>query len=319
MIDFRYHVVSIIAVFLALAIGLVLGSAVFGSPLLNSVKGHVKAVRDTNSHLRAQIDELSQVAAADREFAEAVEPRLIDGALAGRSIVFIEIAGTNSTMVNDLRDDVEKAGGRVTGTISLTDKFALDSAPDRDQLGLIVDAAPAKLSTLRARAGSQLGQRLAAASKPQIRGGIADEVGPGKRLKQLLNDLEQGGFISVGAGTGPSMVPTNALFLVAAGDSQPTSYNASNLVVPLVKRIAGGRAGVVTVAPTDTTWRVIQDVHSDGFASTRVSTVDDADTLPGRIATVLTLATAEETPGQNYGTGEGATAIIPTPSATPSG
>ena len=54
MINFRYHVVSLTAVFLALAIGLVVGTAALNGPVADSLKDQVQGLNRDNSNLREQ-------------------------------------------------------------------------------------------------------------------------------------------------------------------------------------------------------------------------------------------------------------------------
>lgn len=55
MINFRYHVVSLTAVFLALAIGLVVGTAALNGPVAENLKSQITALNKDNSNKRDQI------------------------------------------------------------------------------------------------------------------------------------------------------------------------------------------------------------------------------------------------------------------------
>lgn len=313
MIDFRYHLISIIAVFLALAIGVVLGSGLFGSPLLRSLRHHVDQVQRINDSLKNENSDLRQTIAGDRKFAEALEPHLIDGALAGQSVVVVDVGGTSGGLVGDLSAEVTSAGGTVESTIDLTDKFALSGAPDRDQLGLVLETAPRKVSTLRARAGETLGQRMGGAANPPGRGGIAGDVQPQERINTLLASLSKAGFVGLHTtGTGTQIVPAGSVFLVVAGDPNPPPFNVENLLLPLVRHISAAGAAVTVAAPTDSSWTVVPAIRSDPRAANDVSTVDNADEVEGRIAAVLSLARPQGQAAGAYGTGPG-TEALPTP------
>lgn len=317
MIDFRYHLISIIAVFLALAIGVVLGSAIFGSPLITSLRHHVDSIRETNANVRQQNSSLRQTISADRRFAEAVEPQLIKGALNGKTVVMIDMAGTSPNLISSLSDEVISAGGTVVTTIDLTDKFALTSAPDRDQLGLVLNAAPRKTSVLRARTGKIMGQRAGSAATPSGRGGLAGDLRPEGKVNSLLTALSKAGFVAVHtSGTGTSSVPAGSVFMIVAGDPGDPPFNASNLLLPMARRIADERAVVTLAAPSDSTWALIQDVRGNPRMSAEVSTVDDADTVPGRISAALSLTRSADEPAGSYGTG-GDVLPVPSPTALP--
>jgi hypothetical protein len=312
MIDFRYHLISIIAVFLALAIGVVLGSAIFGSPLIQSLRNHVDAIRQTNADVRQQNSTLRLTLAADRRFAETIEPQLIKGALNGKTVVVLDAAGTSSTLVGSLTDEVTAAGGTVSTTIDLTDKFALTNGPDRDQLGLILNIAPKKTSTLRARAGQIMGSRMGGSANPSGRGGLAGDLKPESRSNSLLADLAKAGFVDIHVfGTGTSTVPAGSVFLIVAGDPAQPPFNTSNLLSPMVGELANQRVIITVAGPTDSSWGLIEALRGDPRTSARVSTVDDAESVPGRIATALSLARSATQPGGAYGLGGD---VLPTPS-----
>ena len=84
MIDFRYHLVSLIAVFLAVALGIVIGTTALNQPILADLENQVGALtqdkrdlEDSNQVLQAQLD-------TGDAFEEAVAPALVAGSLAGR-------------------------------------------------------------------------------------------------------------------------------------------------------------------------------------------------------------------------------------------
>lgn len=77
MIDFRYHLVSIVAVFLALGIGVLMGSAVLGENIVANLESQLKTIRATNEDHRQTILDLEQQISFDDEFANEVQPILI--------------------------------------------------------------------------------------------------------------------------------------------------------------------------------------------------------------------------------------------------
>ena len=82
MVDFRYHLISLIAVILALALGILAGSGFLGGPLLERLRTEVSDLADTNGELRREIDEQDDQLAAAETFARAI------GAVSdGRAIV----------------------------------------------------------------------------------------------------------------------------------------------------------------------------------------------------------------------------------------
>ncbi|MGH3399641.1 MAG: copper transporter, partial [Streptosporangiaceae bacterium] len=77
MIDFRYHLVSIIAVFLALAIGLAIGANVLSLATTKALQQEAKRVTGENNRLIKQNNTLKQQISADQTFAGASASRLL--------------------------------------------------------------------------------------------------------------------------------------------------------------------------------------------------------------------------------------------------
>jgi hypothetical protein len=113
MYNLRYHVASLVAVFLALALGLVLGGLVVDRGALDSQR---KALTEG---LRADLDELSSENRDLRDslrlqtsLADEAADRAIAGELEGRSVLLVMNAG-RADGVSDIRQAVERAGGKL--------------------------------------------------------------------------------------------------------------------------------------------------------------------------------------------------------------
>ena len=111
MINFRYHVVSLTAVFLALAIGLVVGTAALNGPVADSLKNQIGALNKDNSNKRDQINQYREEINRNQDFATEVAPALLNGKLTGRKLLVVALPGTN-----EYADGVEsmlKVGGKL--------------------------------------------------------------------------------------------------------------------------------------------------------------------------------------------------------------
>ena len=93
MIHFRYHVVSLTAVFLALAVGLVLGSTVLNGPMLDALNNQVNTLGRDNSQLREQVSFLEEEASREETFAAEAAPMLLADALTGRRAALVVLPG----------------------------------------------------------------------------------------------------------------------------------------------------------------------------------------------------------------------------------
>ena len=74
MINFRYHVVSLTAVFLALAIGLVVGTAALNGPAANELHDQVNQLSKSNSQMRARVNSLTSEVNQKEQFATDIAP-----------------------------------------------------------------------------------------------------------------------------------------------------------------------------------------------------------------------------------------------------
>ena len=128
MINFRYHVVSLTAVFLALAIGLVVGTAALNGPVADTLKNKVNALGEDNSNLRAHANQLEDEVNRQEDFAVEVAPAMIGGKLAGRKLLLVILPG-GERYVDGVVSMLEVARATVTARVTMRDKFL---APEND-------------------------------------------------------------------------------------------------------------------------------------------------------------------------------------------
>ena len=125
MIDFRYHLVSLIAVFLAVALGIVIGTTALNEPILADIKNQVTALEQDKRSLEDRTQQLQAQLDTTDAFAEAVAPALVDGALAGSKVLLVV---TNEDVAQETVDEVTaligEAGGTVSGTLSLQPEYS---------------------------------------------------------------------------------------------------------------------------------------------------------------------------------------------------
>ena len=124
MIDFRYHLVSLIAVFLAIALGIIIGTTALNEPLQANIEGQVTALEQDKRALEDRTQQLQAQVDTSDAFGEAVAPALVGGALAGNSVLLIlgneDVPADEVEQVTAL---VTEAGGEVSGTVSLRPEY----------------------------------------------------------------------------------------------------------------------------------------------------------------------------------------------------
>ena len=120
MVDFRYHVVSIVAVFLALGIGIVFGTTAINRALLDDLDRNVKRLTAEKHALETQRKDLAdQVGDADA-WGKAVFPSLVEGVLTGERVVVVSAPGAPKSVRDDVVKQLTAAGATVSGRIRLT-------------------------------------------------------------------------------------------------------------------------------------------------------------------------------------------------------
>jgi Copper transport outer membrane protein, MctB len=314
LIDFRYHLISIVAILFALGIGILMGSAVLDDRILSGLENQVDDLSARNGELRGEVERLTDRLEAAESFAVAAEPRITDGALLGEAVVLIEFEGTDGNLIDNVRERVTRAEGRVATTISITDKFSLGDQSERDELALILRSTLTEGAELRAEAGRLFGERASTSAAGSPRS--PDAATPDRLLNSLLEELEQADFIGVDRQDETITVPTGASFLIIGGNDSAPPFELREFLLELTTQLGEQGAGVLVAEPATSRWDLVTAVREDGQARNEVTTVDQADTAAGRVAIVLGLELTESDVAGHYGVRAGATAVIPEESQT---
>jgi hypothetical protein len=312
MIDFRYHLVSIVAVFLALGIGILMGSLVLGEALVKQLRSDLEGIEDRNDRLRAETLQLSQQLEDNEQFALDVRPYLIEGRLDTERVVLFVFEGTDGGMVDQVRDSITDSGGVVATTVTLRDKLAVTSPAERDELGLLLDVTTASASELQNATATRLGSSFAAAAESPA--GLAAAR---SALDELVRALEDAGYIDVDGAEDQPLAPPNAVFVVAGGAGEQPAYDVTEVAVPLARELPSEAAGVVAAETSSSSWELVEAIRNDTDTNASVATVDQAESISGGIGVVMALDLAENGTVRHIGTASGSEAIIPIPTASP--
>ncbi|GAA2071486.1 copper transporter [Williamsia deligens] len=301
MISLRQHAISLVAVFLALAVGVALGSGFVSDRIHDGGDSGSSSLRSQNDGLSAQVN------AAD-SFNSAIAPRLLRGLLADRSVVVVTVPGTADADVSAVKQILNQAGAGFSGQIGLTDDLVGDTSAQK--LTTIVDQAIPAGATLRPEltdSGGRVGDLLGALLLRKV--DAPASVNPGD-VTAGLQALREGGYISYVDGS----VQPGQLAVVVTGGELPADSGARGQLVARFAAAFGARGtGAVLSGRTGSAegGSPVAVVRSDGSLSKTVSTVDDVDTSAGRIATALALAEAQRGRTGAYGVGPGASAVVP--------
>jgi len=328
VIDFRYHLVSIVAVFLALAIGIVLGSTELQGTTLDSLRGLTNSLKGQLNAAEAQRDGYAQQAGASDAYLKTAESRLLDGTLAGYRVVIVTEPGAPSAVVGGVKQAAALAGAAVSGTIALQPKFNdLSGATQASLAAINAQLATSNGQTLTPASTSQTGYQQNAAQliAYAILDQTADADGPVTAQAQLvLQAYAQAGFLS---DSGAPWNRATLAVIVAPGSAPADGANdpANQVLLAVAQEFATMSAATLvagSVAGTTPAGSAISVLRGSSVAGS-VSSVDDADTTLGQISAMWAFATQLAGGKPNsYGV-LGASAVspavpLPVPSVTPS-
>lgn len=290
MISFRYHALTLVAVFLALAVGVALG----GGPL--SEVGRSAASDEKAEGQSAELEEASLVTAFQDEFVGDVSEQAVTGALAKRPVAVVTLPGTDPKTIESLGALIKQAGGSVSGTYAVKPALL-----DQDNSSLV-----SSLSAQVAETAPKSG--VAASDAPYVRMGrligytVATKQDGGETgdtaTQNVLSSLDGSDFLSRTTGNGQR----GSVVLIVLGDQDGQESGLGKLVAQLATGMAGSADGVVVAGTTDSGRAgLLKQVRADDDFAGAASSADSVQTLTGRVATVLTLkASASGQVGQ-YG------------------
>lgn len=119
MVDFRYHLVSLISVFIALALGVVLGAGPLQAPIASGLTSQVEQLRQAQTKTTEEI-EISRADVAKRnEWIQSVTEQILPGTLEGRTVAIVTFEDTRGEDIEAIRDYVETAGGEINQRITI--------------------------------------------------------------------------------------------------------------------------------------------------------------------------------------------------------
>ncbi|SES66474.1 copper transporter [Geodermatophilus poikilotrophus] len=317
MIDFRYHLVSLIAVFLAVALGIVIGTTALNAPILEDLEGEVAALAEDKRELETQTRELQAQLDTSEAFEQAVAPSLVADNLAGRSVVLVAAGEDVATeTVEEVSTLVGQAGGTVTGTVRLQPEYSDPAAAAEVQSyvtgpGLPTGVTLPETDDTGQLVGSLLAQVL---MRPATPGAPAPDTAA---LSSVLAGLRALDLLDVESS---SVTPADFAVLLTAGApaEQDAAQRTDTLVdLALALDAAGSGAVVAGDAASAGDTGPVGVIRADPENSAAVSTVDNVDAASGRISTVLALGRESQGTSGAYGTGEDAQPVPPLPAATP--
>ncbi|HEY3632534.1 MAG TPA: copper transporter [Jatrophihabitantaceae bacterium] len=308
MISFRYHVVSIIAVFLALALGIVVGTTALNGPITKDLRHQVDSLKNDRNSLSDQVKTLQGQVGNGDKFGALYAGQIVKSTLHQTTVLIIGLPGASGGTKAKVADMVGAAGGKVTGQVQLSGDYT-----DPKQGAAIIQFATGGVAPV-------------GLTYPNT-----DQVGPigGALLAYvLLGKAQPSDLQSVIAGfsakqmlrvEGGDNVTASPNVIVVTNGSLPNDDARGQTELALITQLQqqGGHVVVAGDTGAATDGGVVALVRGDGTDRTAVATVDNADTVLGQVSTILALAgvskPAPDTVVGHYGTAGGAKALFPNP------
>jgi hypothetical protein len=325
VIDFRYHLVSIVAVFLALAIGIVLGSTELQGPAYNLLDKTTSKLQNELGQVSSQRDAAQQQATEGEMYAQAVEPTVLRGLLTKQRLLIVTEPGAQSSVVSGISSAALAAGASITGQINLAPKFFDTSGTTQDSLNqTTLDVAQAAGLTLDSSATYQQQAAQVIASEVLTTAASSDGKPPAADQATNAATMLQAYAASQFLSTTGQPASAATLAVVVTPQNPPSDGSADQLdqvLIPLVTELAAKSSATVVVGSSagSGAGSPIAVLRSNNVSS-QVSTVDDADLVAGQTVAMQALAVglAGGKAGSYGFTANGATAIAPSPAPSPS-
>ena len=304
MISFRFHLVSLVAMFLALGVGVLTGTTVINRGVVASLRSQTEDFSRDADQLREDLGELQTEAEVWGELGEEAMEPIIGGRLLEQQVVIFTQDGTNEESLAGIRRALETGGAEVVALLSAGSRMALTTEADRAALAELVGMSPTEEpEAIAAEAALLVAERL--------------ELGPNgsDTLEQLLDSdflviqgsaLTETGLRSLG---GPDQI-----VLTVAGGPAPSQLQPESFLVPLTTDLANAGMRVAAAEPAvgeDQEPPFVTVLRSEADVSSLIATQDNVDQLPGQIGLVLAIEDLLQGDPGHYGVKSGASRAFP--------
>ncbi|WP_017178815.1 copper transporter [Actinomyces timonensis] len=303
MIDFRYHLVSLISVFLALAVGIVLGAGPLQNSLGDALHNQVESLREDRNAAHAQL-ETASAALNDRDaYITAAASSYLPGTLSGRSIAIVSLPDAQDEDVELVISQIEAAGGKTVGRVTLTSVW---TDPDRESFR----------STYSGQFAGNIGQPVSSDANGILGEGLAKTLtteGPSATaLRDLLTasdtplmtvDSQLTAKADAVVVVGPRSAQSNA----AGATPTPGADATGKAWASALNGVAAGGSAVI-VGGADDELDIISVMRE---AKTKATTIDSVGQASAAVSVPLALAAVLAGTQGAYGFDDGATAVMP--------
>jgi Copper transport outer membrane protein, MctB len=333
VIDFRYHLVSIVAVFLALAIGLVVGATALSPTSLQVLNRESIREKHQISTQRTQISGLQAQVGSDQAAARANAPLVLSNLLAGQRVVLVTAPGADGPTISGITTALEQAGAKITAQANLQSGFFDTSAGTESSLDTLAQqVAPPGVTPgiqpaqpdISAQLGGQ--QQAAQVLAPALVTRDGADL-PAQPTQKILAGFAAQGYLTMNVAGGAAVQgqATLAVVVIPADPPAAGAADPANLaLLSVAEQLKLSSRGVVLAGslPGSGSGSVIDELLN-GNTGLRLSSIDNASTEVGQIEVAQALSLLlNGQPPVAYGVVPGAAPSpaptpVPTPTPTP--
>lgn len=320
MIDFRYHIVSLISVFLALAVGIALGAGPLEETIGDTLTGQVEVLREEKDALRAELTDAQSSLDRQAVYLEDAAPLLLEGTLSDRRVAVVTLGAVEEDARVGVEEQLVAAGAQVSARVQVTDLWTDPSVRAFRQslaanLVTYLDPAPESDAGADVRLAEALVQGLTTAD-PADPDRLSGEAG-------IVLELLSTGESELVTLLEPVTAPADAIVLLAADPEtaaevpagEPTAAATEAAADALVAQLALVSAaqersqGALLAGGVATPGDLVSAVLDDGDLASRISTVTGFRGITGQVSVALGLNARIGGNVGHYGFGDGLTPV----------
>jgi len=311
LIDFRYHIVSIVSIFLALAVGIVLGAGPLQGELGSTLVNEVSGLREEKANLNEQLDDATTGIEARDGYIGETAPVVLDDTLTDRAVAVVVLPGLDAGVVDTIDATLRSTGARVVSTTTVDEDWVstdAETTATRDEA----------VSTAATQAGIDLSDTGSASRADALLSALlANPVGrPGVPIDPSAAADAFATLADAGVVESDSQDFARAdLVVVAGGEIVPGTDEDSeiaqrwvDLVVAIDARSAGALVAGEIPAGGEGAGSLVAAVRNDTTAVEVVSTVDDSAEPMGQSSIAHGLLQQDDGGVGHYGFAAGADA-----------
>ncbi len=328
MIDFRYHVVSLIAVFIALAIGIVLGAGPLRGQLSDTLEGQVAELAAERTALRDQVQHNERRAEAKDGLIDLLSTPSTEGLLQGIDVAVVQLPDGDGKLAEELVSSLTGAGAENVTRVEVLQTWEDVDGGDRADVVASIAAELGTTATPAAVLAAVLGGTQSFRTD--------EEVGAATTRLELadLISVQTSGDSADAALPGVSqLTPHEAVVVLDGGldgglaeqDAEQARLMQERL--DLVGALVETPAAVCVFGAGTEAWQdpaadaespLVAAVRADGDLVDEVSTVDNLESATGRLATTWAVARQVQGEAGHYGLAADSSGIAPDPPPAPS-